>query len=655
MFADPLTTTGFKHPRALPRPLLSLLPGLALAACHLLPVTCAADDPSAAGWAGSRRADLAAIATDDALAATAQDPAAVKALLAAVKPAYASDGVALTRIAALSQFVGRPAGAAHRAAWADALLAAAKGAEDAYVALALLDQLRWCGLASQADAVRALAAAAPDANVKATADLLARTLAALPEAPLKPANKYAEFSAALDALPPAARAPRLLAAADDPDLKIAGLALARARTGAWTDTPQWCAKLAAAQDPARKAMLLDLLGERGDNAAQGAVAARLTDADNAVAAAAHRAFLRLNKTAYAAHLPTLLKTLPPERLALTRDSLRQLDTPLVQALLTHAYPGFSATGKLIALELFKERRIAGTAPHALAALDNTNEETAIAGYRLLREVAGKEHADALVAKTLASTGRVTPEAQTTLAAAARRDPSGAYAAALAKALAAAPDAQKPIALEAAARLGGAPLLKAVEAASASPNAEIATAAVRALAAWPDAAALPALTRIAAEDGPDAKRRALAQRGLDKFKTETNVALKKTVTADTPAEGNNVPANLVDGTIEKQWHAHGTPASAVIDLAGDYTLGAMHVTFYHADGRAYTFKLELSTDNKTWKEVAGNAKDVKPATADGLRLTFAPTPARYARLTVLKNTANAFAHVAELELFTATQP
>jgi hypothetical protein len=243
------------------------------------------------------------------------------------------------------------------------------------------------------------------------------------------------------------------------------------------------------------------------------------------------------------------------------------------------------------------------------------------------------------------------ELRPSIASAARRDPSGAYAAALAKAIAAAPDAQKPVALEAAARLGGAALLKAVEAAAASPGAETAPAAVRALAAWPDAAALPALARIAKDD-PDAKRRALAQRGVDKLKVEVNVALNKTVTADTPTEGNNVPANLVDGTVEKQWHAHGIPASAVIDLAGDYTLGAMHVTFYHVDGRAYIFKLELSADNKTWKEVAGNANDVKPATADGLRLTFPPTIARYARLTVLKNTANPYTHVAELKLFPA---
>jgi hypothetical protein len=82
---------------------------------------------------------------------------------------------------------------------------------------------------------------------------------------------------------------------------------------------------------------------------------------------------------------------------------------------------------------------------------------------------------------------------------------------------------------------------------------------------------------------------------------------------------------------------------------------MHITFYHADGRTYTFKLELSTDGKTWKEVAGNLNDAKPATAEGLRLSFAPTPARHARLTVIKNSANPAMHVQELKLFSSVTP
>jgi len=42
-------------------------------------------------------------------------------------------------------------------------------------------------------------------------------------------------------------------------------------------------------------------------------------------------------------------------------------------------------------------------------------------------------------------------------------------------------------------------------------------------------------------------------------------------------------------------------------------------------------------------------------AEGLRLSFAPTPARHARLTVIKNSANPAMHVQELKLFSSVTP
>ncbi len=408
-----------------------------------------------------------------------------------------------------------------------------------------------------------------------------------------------------------------------------------------------------------------------------------------LAAAAQRALIKIDAAAYAAQIPALLKDLPPNRQTLVRDGVRQLKTDLIKATLTRSYDAFSDSGKKVALELIKERRIAEAAPLGLAALDAKDEEAVIAGYRLLREIADKSQAEILVAKLLASSGRVTPEAQTTVAAAARRDATGAYAAALLKALQTAPDAQKPAALETAARIGGADLLKAVEAATASPNADAATAAVRALAAWADGASISALLRLAATSAAN-KQQVLAQRGLakklnedgadkkaalklwrelkpsvsdearkkaldDLFKEEINVALGKPVTTNVPTEGNNVPANLTDGTLEKAWHGAKSPAQAQIDLGGVQTVNAAHVTFYHQDGRTYTFTLELSEDGKAWKQVAGNTDAPKPATAEGLRLDFAATPARYARLTVIKNSANQAVHVLELKLFSSTAP
>jgi len=227
-----------------------------------------------------------------------------------------------------------------------------------------------------------------------------------------------------------------------------------------------------------------------------------------------------------------------------------------------------------------------------------------------------------------------------------------------------------------------------ETATGSANTEAATSAVRALADWPDDASVPALLRLAAT-AANAKQQTLALRGLTKkldapnadkkaalklwsalkpnvadearrksiddlFRQEVNVALNKPVTASVPQEGDNAVANINDGTLEKAWYGANWPAQAQIDLGSVQSLHAAHVTFYH-DGRTYTFKLELSEDGKTWKTIASNEQDPKPATEEGIRVEFPDTPARYARLTVLKNSVNQAVHVLELKLFSGTTP
>ncbi len=645
---------------------------------------------SAAEWGIKNGKELEQI-NDAALETIAKDNAAMDKLITeAAKPAYTADPLAITRVAALSQYVARPAGAAWQKVWAEKLLAAAKSAQDHYVAIFLLDQLRWAGNAAQAGAVKSLAAAAKEKAVKDMAQIVVNTLETTPEAATASTTPFSEFRKTLLAMPENQRTTRLLTAFDGADNGIAGAALRLAITTGGADaTALWAQKLTQTTNPQRKAMLLDMLGTRGDSGAQGAIAACLADPDPQTATAAHSAFLRLNPATYAGHLPTLLTTLTPEQVAPARNTMRQLDTTLIRAALPHAYKKFSPSGKLIALEIFKERRMPEAAPLAIAALDDNNPEGAIAAWRLMREVAGIGQAEQLVAKALVATGRVAPEAQNALAVAARRDNTGAYAAALVKALTAATTTDgKSAALEAAGRIGGSDLLKSVAAATADANDEVATAATRALAAWPDTSALPPLFKLALT-APDKKRQILAMRGAEKlasndpvgtmmhlevwkalrnaagneehkkaidelFKKRVNVALNKPVTTDVPTESNHVPANLVDGTLENAWYGGASPARAVIDLGSEIALDTMHVTFYSADNRTYTFTLELSRDGKTWQQVTGNEADPKPATAEGLRTTFTPTVARYARLNVLKNSANPSVHVLELQLFSAAQ-
>ncbi|MEI7900561.1 MAG: hypothetical protein WCK89_09915 [bacterium] len=471
---------------------------------------------TAAQWADQQKTALAAI-NEAALAETVkQGEPAFAVLFGAIKTGGASDALASTHIAALTQYVMLPGRDAARRAYTAALLAAAQHATEADVTCFFLNQLRWCGLPKQVSAIQAF----EQSTDPSVAELAAMAVQAVTDdraskAPPVTDTRYAAFHKELAALKPKARTPRLLQAFDDPDMALAGVALAWARTaGGKAETKLWTAKLAAATHPVRKIMLLDMLGERGDKAAADAVAAHLADADDTVASAAQHALITLDPSAFAAQLPSLFKDLPPARFTLARDGVRHLKTDLIKTPLTKTYDTFSDTGKKVALELIKERRIAEAVTLGLAALDSKDEEAVIAGYRLLREIADKEQAGMLVAKTLATTGRVTPEAQTTLAAAARRDTSGAYAAALAKALQAASDAQKPLALETAARLGGDALLKNTEASAASANSDVSTAAVRALAEWVDAASVPALLRLAIT-APDAKRQTLAVRGVSK--------------------------------------------------------------------------------------------------------------------------------------------
>lgn len=473
---------------------------------------------SAADWA-IKNGEAVATINAASLAQLAQDATALDALIAeTAKPAYSADALAVTRLAALTQYVVGPSGNAHvRKLWAEKLLTAAKSATDPYIALFFLDQLRWAGTVEQAPAIKALATSAGDKAVKEMAALTAATLEALPKAATADATKYSALRQAVLALPEAQRTARLLTAFDDPDIGIVGTALTLAtQSGGGRETLAWAAKLRQSSDPIRKTMLIDMLGARGDNAAQGAVASALADSDNRVATAAHRAFARLNTAAYAAHLPTLLKTLPPEQIALVSESVRQLCTTLVQATLPQACKNFSPAGLIVAFELFRERRLPEAVPLALAAVDGKEPNGVIAAWRLLREVAGKEQSEQLIAKALTTTGRVTPEALAAIATAASRDTSGSYIAAITKTYAAATTSEhKALLLDAAARTGAPALLETVKSATTAPDAATATAAVRALAAWPNAAALPALFELAI-GGADNRTQVLALRGAEKI-------------------------------------------------------------------------------------------------------------------------------------------
>ena len=140
-------------------------------------------------WQNMNDASLAEATTPEALAKFVETPAAAAELLDSVKPAYASDAMKLTQIAAVSQFVMQDdcwcrkvflfwtqTHDDQRRIWTEALLAAAKRATDTYVIVFMLDQLRWCGYPCQAPAVSVFRAST-DKSVASMAEMVAAELA----------------------------------------------------------------------------------------------------------------------------------------------------------------------------------------------------------------------------------------------------------------------------------------------------------------------------------------------------------------------------------------------------------------------------------------------------------------------------------------------
>ena len=113
------------------------------------------DAPASEKWQAQNKAKLAEATKDEVLAAFVKDVASASALLAEVKPGFQTCPVKAFQIAAVTQYVMLP-GKAGRALWTEQLLAFAEKAEQPDVKMFYIDQLRWCGLTTQAEKVREL-------------------------------------------------------------------------------------------------------------------------------------------------------------------------------------------------------------------------------------------------------------------------------------------------------------------------------------------------------------------------------------------------------------------------------------------------------------------------------------------------------------------
>ena len=131
-------------------------------------------------WQSQNRAKLAEATKFETLAAFVKDEASASALLSEVKTGFQTDPLKAFQIAAVTQYVMCPKQKAGRALWTAQLLAFAAKAEKNDVKMFYLDQLRWCGLKSQAAQVLGIGKASGEKCVLEFAEQIVSELSGEP-------------------------------------------------------------------------------------------------------------------------------------------------------------------------------------------------------------------------------------------------------------------------------------------------------------------------------------------------------------------------------------------------------------------------------------------------------------------------------------------
>lgn len=232
--------------------------------------------------------------------------------------------------------------------------------------------------------------------------------------------------------------------------------------------------------------------------------ARLRGTDVQAARFASVDLLATDAALLVSELPGIFKTGSDEKLTVLRDTARCLTAEQAEAAFVKELAAFTPQGRIIALDVLRERRAAGGIPGAVAAVDDANGNVQASAFRLLRDLGTAAQADLLIAKS------ANGEACAALAAVAKRNPD-----VLKKVVPLLKEGR--LDYSAAALIGDDSLLPIVTEAAFLPDAGKAAGAVRALTVWTGKTPETELLRVAA-GAPENRVRILAARAfLDKAK------------------------------------------------------------------------------------------------------------------------------------------
>jgi type 1 glutamine amidotransferase/HEAT repeat protein len=357
------------------------------------------------------------------------------------------------------------------------------------------------------DAVlRAADGLAARGNLKDAAELYKRVLAG--EAPRGVAQ------AALAGMVKADKAwamPRVISAlsADDPFVQATALRLVRQLPGEEA-TAALLQQLDRLKAPGQ-AMVLDILGERGDKSAAGAVVKRLDDKEDAVRAAAARAMARLGDASTVDLLAGLAASDKGTVRQAARESLVRLAGADVDKRLLAACAEGSPAVRAEVFLAMASRRTSGATALLLKAAGDADEQARTAAFDALAVLGQAEDYASLVQLLVAAKGTSEAAERAVLSVGGRLATVADRASPLLAALKAGPAEAKPPLLRLLASCGGADALQAVKANLADADAAVRDAATRALANWPDESAADDLMALV-KGTANQTHRVLAMRG-----------------------------------------------------------------------------------------------------------------------------------------------
>jgi HEAT repeat protein len=247
--------------------------------------------------------------------------------------------------------------------------------------------------------------------------------------------------------------------------------------------------------PESQAGLLEALGGRGDRAARPAVLAMLKSDDGQVRAAAVRALGPLGEAADVRLLTPSLAAAGAEKTAAC-ESLARLGGPEVNAAIVAELKRASPEARAELLGVLAARKARETLPVVLQSAADDDAGVRLAALAALRWLAGEEQGPALV-KLLkaAKDDQEQWQAEQALLAVCGHGREACVEAIVAGMTDAGPSAHAAL-LRVLSRSRGGKALAAIVAATKDPQPEVSKEALRLLANWPDASAVPPLRAIA---------------------------------------------------------------------------------------------------------------------------------------------------------------